>query len=271
MKNDYLALKGVLACPYCHSNLNFAQESIECSSCKRTYPVENGIPHFAVFSRENGETSKKPTSYYEQRYKDIQKARSYNQKYDQQFLKRMSTRREFSLIQQLLGTQPHCQTLLEVPCGGGRLSSQLVSATDMLIQADIASGQIEYLLQTNPLTLQNIQHASMTASAFQMPFHDARIDGLVCIRLSHHVSTVAQREALLEELLRVAKRFVIMTFFDQNSLKNKVRRFRGKRQKFTLSVSQVQAVAERNGASLAACPWLSPIGSGHRYALFVKD
>jgi hypothetical protein len=36
--------------------------------------------------------------------------------------------------------------MLEIPCGGGRISSQLIDATDLLIQADIGLGQILYAM-----------------------------------------------------------------------------------------------------------------------------
>ena len=271
MNNRYLDLKEIIVCPDCRSEVIFDKNSIECCSCKRVFHIDNDIPQFALYSKGKDETCDKPTAYYEQRYKDFVRAQHYNQKYAEQLLKRMSTKREYQLINKLLGAQPHCQTLLEIPCGGGRLSSQLVKATDMLIQADIAVGQIQYLLQKNRLVLQNIRHAYMTASAFKMPFQDSSIDGLVCVRLSHHISTLGQRQDLLEELLRVSKKFVLMTFFDSRSFKNIFRQIKGKKQKFTLSVSQVNDIANRNGASLVACPRLSVIGSGHRYALLIKQ
>lgn len=176
--------------------------------------------------------------------------------------------REYQILKRLLGQQKHCATMLEIPCGGGRISQQLTDATNLLIQADIGLGQILYAMTKDNL---NIPQIWMAASAFRIPLQDSSVDASVCIRLSHHLVTAAERESLLVELLRVSQRFVIMTFFDFQSIKNILRRVRGKRPKLTMTTSQISALAAMHGAKLVACPRLSVIGSGHRYALVVKN
>ena len=82
-------------------------------------------------------------------------------------------------------------------------------------------------------------------------------------------------ERLIEELLRVSRRFVVMTFFDFYSLKNWLRRarrpFNKKPPKLTMKVERVRELAAANGARLVKYPMLAPTSSGHRYALMVKD
>ncbi|MEJ2283958.1 MAG: hypothetical protein P8X85_10225 [Desulfobacterales bacterium] len=230
-------IKNILVCPACRGGLLFEQDDITCLNCKQVYPIYENIPQFALYqndetaSREPAEISK---NHYEQRYEDFEKARNYNLKYDRKLLKRLSTMREYQILRRLLGRQKPCATMLEIPCGGGRISPQLVNATDLLIQADVGLGQILY---------------GMTREKFKIPH---------------------QREDLLAELLRVARRYVVMTFFDYHSIKNTLRRIRNSKPKFTMAVSQVASVAAAHGATLAACPRLSIIGSGHRYALMVK-
>ena len=233
--------------------------------------MHENIPQFAVY--ESDEASSKDfteisKNSYEQRYEDFEKARNYNLKYDRKPLKRLSTMREYQILKRLLGQQKHCATLLEIPCGGGRISPQLVNASDLLIQADVALGQILYGMTKEKLKIPQIW---MTASAFRIPLQDSSVDAAVCIRLSHHLPIAKQREDLLAELLRVARRYVVMTFFDYHSIKNTLRRIRNSKPKLTMAVSQVAAVAAAHGAKLVACPRLSIIGSGHRYALLVKS
>jgi len=55
-------------------------------------------------------------------------------------LKRWSTDREFRLLDQLLSSQGRSKLLLDLPCGGGRLSPRIGAHTDLLIEADIAVG-----------------------------------------------------------------------------------------------------------------------------------
>ena len=114
------------------------------------------------------------------------------------------------------------------------------------------------------------QQIWMTASGFEIPLQDAAVDGTVCVRLNHHLPAAVERERLVRELLRVSKRFVIMTFFDFDSLKNRLRRMRGKSPKFTMRVDELGALAQSCGATLVASPALFVVGSGHRYALMVK-
>jgi ubiquinone/menaquinone biosynthesis C-methylase UbiE len=114
----------------------------------------------------------------------------------------------------------------------------------------------------------------MTASAFHIPLCDRAVDGVVCIRLCHHLPTQAERQRLLGELLRVADRFVVMTFFDFNSVKNLLRRarpFDRKPPKLTMTTGEVAALARAHGFALRRSPYLSFFGSGHRYALLVRE
>jgi PHD/YefM family antitoxin component YafN of YafNO toxin-antitoxin module len=115
----------------------------------------------------------------------------------------------------------------------------------------------------------------MTASAFQIPLRDSSVDGTVCVRLNHHLPTEAERQQLVRELLRVSKRFVIMSFFDYYSLKNTLRRlrrpFNRKPSKSTMKTRELRRLAQDCGATLVACPAIFSMGSGHRYALMVKD
>jgi ubiquinone/menaquinone biosynthesis C-methylase UbiE len=144
--------------------------------------------------------------------------------------------------------------------------------TELLIEADIGVGQVLYGKRHSKLDTPQIW---MTASAFHIPFRDNSVDGTVCCRLCHHLPSAIERERLVEELLRVSRRFVIMTFFDYYSLKNWLRRarrpFNKKPPKMTMTVQRVRELAEANGARLVQYPMLAPTSSGHRYALMVKN
>ena len=269
--NNIELIKTILVCPACRSGLYFKQNEIACINCNRVYPVRESIPQFDYYKNDKvdlNEVTAKSNNNYEQRYVDYEKARNYNLKYDRKLLKRLSTMREYQILKRLLGQQKHCATMLEIPCGGGRISQRLTDATNLLIQADIGLRQILYAMTKDNL---NIPQIWMTASAFRIPLQDSSVDASVCIRLSHHLVTAEERESLLVELLRVSRRFVIMTFFDFQSIKNILRRVRGERPKLTMTTSQISALASMHGAKLVACPRLSVIGSGHRYALVVKN
>lgn len=218
--------------------------------------------------RRSGQTSEA----YQQNYQADQEAAIYNAKYRDRWAKRISTRREFSLLDRLLRDQGHCRVLLDLPCGGGRLSPPLSPYTDLLIEADIGLGQLRYGRLYGQVPTPQVW---LMASGFHIPLQSSSVDGVVSIRLNHHLPDPAQREQLVRELLRVSKRFCIMSFFDYYSLKNSLRRltrpFNHKPPKSTMKMEELARLAEEGGARLVECPALFLIGSGHRYALMVKD
>ena len=266
----------LLCCPACGASLAVGSDELRCAGCDAVYPIRDGVPLLAregtVENWEPGSEFDEDSTGYQQAYQEVDEAEYYNRAYQDQLLKRWSTNREFRLLDRLLSSQGHSSLLLDIPSGGGRLSPRMAPYTDHLIEADIAVGQVLYGRRHSQLETPQIW---MTASAFHIPFRDNSVDGSVCCRLNHHLPTPAERERLIEELLRVSRRFVIMTFFDYYSLKNWLRRarrpFNRKPPKMTMTVRRVRELAEANGARLVEYPMLAPTSSGHRYALMVKD
>lgn len=271
------ALEPLLACPSCRKSLRVDEQQITCSGCGAGYPLHEGVALLALMgtpaaAREEKSDAGESSDPYQQQYQDISEAAEYNAEYREKLFKRMSTAREYRLLRRLLSSQGRCQTLLDVPSGGGRLSAQMAEYTDLLIEADIARGQVLYGRKHGRVATQQVW---MTASAFHLPFRDNSVDGIVCCRLCHHLPTNAERVALVTELLRVARRFVLMTFFDYRSFKNLLRRIRrpfdGQPPKMTMKIEEVEALARQGGARLVDAPYLAPVSSGHRYALMVKS
>jgi len=273
---DLAHIANMLICPKCSAQVIIQPDMILCSGCGAKYPVREGVPLLARMGTANtwdGTTKDETNSKeYQEQYHEIDQAAEYNIEYKERFLKRMSTAREYMLLNRLLKSQGHSGILLELPCGGGRLSPQIAPFTDLLVEADIAEGQVLYGKKNVTSETPRIW---MTASAFHIPFKDDSFDGTVCIRLCHHLPTANERERLIKELFRVSKRFVIMTFFDYNSIKNLLRRMRQpfdhKPPKLTMTVDEVRKQARENGAELVECPSLMALSSGHRYALMVKN
>jgi len=275
MENELASLQGLLACPQCHGELQCGEDAVRCSHCHALYPIQDGIALFAQFDTidvNNKKPADQTSKAYQQNYQKDQRAAAYNAKYRDRWTKRMSTWREFALLDRMLRNQGQSKVLLDLPCGGGRLSPSMARYTDLLIEADVALGQLRYGRAHGRVSTRQVW---MSASGFRIPLRDASIDGTVCVRLTHHLPTEAERERLVRELLRVSKRFLIVTFFDYYSPKNTLRRlrrpFNRKPPKSTMKVAELQRLAQECGATLVECPALFLIGSGHRYALMVKD
>lgn len=278
---DIARLKGlsdIIVCPDCRRSLEIGNRKITCIGCRAEYPIYEGVPLLArlgtpTSSQSKGASAGVATSEdYQKQYQDVRDASQYNADYREQLFKRMSTAREYRLLRELLSSQGRSSVLLDLPCGGGRLSAQIGQFTDRLIEADIALGQVLYGKTNSRLGIPQIW---MTASAFRLPFRDNSVDGTVCCRLCHHLPTAQEREALLAEILRISRKFVIMTYFDYRSVKNLLRRarriFDGNQPKHTMTFEEVSALARRNGARLVRAPYLAYTSSGHRYALMVKE
>ncbi|MEX1994241.1 MAG: methyltransferase domain-containing protein [Steroidobacteraceae bacterium] len=272
---DLAAIADLLACPACRGPLAIETDSIHCPRCSSRFAMRDGVPLLAIAG--TSETWDKPqdleqSAGYQAEYQRVERAAAYNLEYQRQVLKRSSTRREFRLIGRHMRRLGRSGIILDLPCGGGRLTPAFADAAERIIEADIGLGQVLYgRIASNVAT----PRTWMTASAFHIPLSNNAVDGTICVRLSHHLPTAAERERLLQELLRVSRRFVIVTYFDHHSLKNIFRRlrrpFNRKEPKMTMTTARVAEIARKNGAHLVAAPPLSRIGSGHRYALILKE
>lgn len=269
------AVAELLACPVCRGGLDVGATEIACRGCGARYGMDDGIALLAVRGSSGtwGAAQAEQTSdAYQSEYQTIERAAAYNHGYQRKAHKRFGTRHEWRLIGGHLDRVGRVGTVLELPCGGGRITPAFAERADFVIEADIAIGQIRYGRATSTLA---VPRAWMTASAFHIPLRDASVDGAICIRLAHHLPTPAERERLFHELLRVSKRFVIVTYFDHHSLKNLTRRlrhpFNRKPPKLTMTTARVAELAREGGARLVAAPALNRIASGHRFALIVKD
>jgi SAM-dependent methyltransferase len=272
---DLATLACFWACPTCRGPLVASPDLIRCTACGAGHALHAGIPLFARFgSAEAWSGADRPartSEDYQREYQRRDAADGYNAMYSERWHKRWITRREQALLGGLLASQPRSTSLLDLPSGGGRLSAVMAPHTELLLEADIALGQLLHGREHQRVAARQLW---LTASGFHIPLRDRAVDGVVCVRLNHHLPTADERERLLAELLRVARRFVVMTFFDHHSLKNWLRRarapFDGKPSKMTMSVARVRELAAEGGFDLVAWPTLMHLGSGHRYALLVR-
>lgn len=271
----FAAIAGLLACPACRNTLVIEARSLRCDGCNRRYAIQDGIPRLAIDG--SSETWGVPQRQrqgtdYQAEFQQRASAAAYNQKHRWQPPKLLGTRREFQLLRRHFRRIGRSRIVLELPCGGGRLTRAFADAADFVIEADIGIGQIAYGRSASSIAT---PRAWMTASAFHIPLRDDSVDGTVCIRLAHHLPTAEEQNRLFRELFRVSRRFVIVTYFDYHSpiavLKRLRAPFSRKPAKVTMTTARVAELARLHGAELVAAPMLAWLGSGHRYALIVKD
>jgi len=203
-------------------------------------------------------------------YVSTRGAEAYKADYRHKLHRRLSDGWERAIFQRLFAALGPSPTLLDVPCGAGRLFDLFSTQAARVIEADYSPS----MLRLNAADHARAASAYVRCSALAIPFADRSVDTVVSVRLNHHLARKEDRERHLRELLRVADRAVIVSYFSHYSLKNWLRRvrqpFNRKGRKHTLTTSRLLAIGRDCGFVPRRLEPLSRIGSGHVFALLVR-
>ena len=257
-------IKDILRCPSCRKTLEINQNQITCLDCNAIYPIREGVVDFISNGKIVSGAIEKKTIEYEEKYQSLDNAIRYNEKYIQK--KKMRTDRENKILGKLLDSRRTVRSILDLPSGGGRLSSLFAENCELLVEMDISLGQIRYGIEHCKIRIPQVW---LRASSFEVPLADKSVDGVVCIRLCHHFYSLDEVEKLIAEILRVAQSFVIVSFSNANSLKNIYRRLRGIRIQNRFTKGDIARIAARHDARLVSCQAMAALRS-HCYALMEK-
>ncbi len=204
-------------------------------------------------------------------YGSARGATAYKSDWDAKLHRRVSNRREQRIYAQLLAEIGHSRSLLDLPSGHGRLFPMLAAHADRVIEGDWSFT----MLGLNARDHDRAAAGYVRCSALEIPLADRVVETVFSIRLSHHFDRQEDREQHLREVMRVADRWVVVTFFSFHSLKNALRRLRApfnrKRAKNTLRTARVAEVAADCGYRMVRTLPLSRLGSGHVFALLQRQ
>ena len=203
-------------------------------------------------------------------YRSERGAVSYHRDHQRKLHRRLSDRLERRIFGRYLAAIPKCETILDLPSGFGRFFSLLSGHAHRVVEADVS----ETMLALNAKEHGYAAAGYLRCSALDIPFEDRSIDVVVSVRLNHHFDAELDREAHVREMMRVAGRAVIFTFFSFDSLKNRLRRLRSRfsprRPKYTLRRQRVVEIAREHGFEVTRTAPLSRLSSGHIYALLER-
>ena len=188
-----------------------------------------------------------PTTYRARTNYDERKANIYQHRKVHKHVNEMKLlARAFALI-------PKDRTVLDLPCGGGRVFLRLAEKGYKVRAADLSDAMIA-------VAQQNADNAGLgikveKADVEALSFSDRSVDAIVCFRLFQHFPTPAIRQRAVNEMCRVAGQYVVMSYFSPYSwtqAKLIVREKLGGRKlrKFPTSLSEVEGYFASNGYRL---------------------
>lgn len=106
-------------------------------------------------------------------------------------------------------------TVLDLPCGTGRFSELVARCGHRLIRADLSYRMVAHARQLGPS-----EHVlgDLCCDLANPPMRPASVDIVLVWRLFHHCRTPEDRAIVLEQARRLARRYVILSFYNRASV-----------------------------------------------------
>lgn len=201
------------------------------------------------------------------------------QQYPNVFRSHWKDQKELELLIAGLRGIPTTATVLDLPCGTGRLTTHLAGMGFRVIAADLSQEMLNTCQQTcNDVlpeeTAQSIEY--IQADVMDMPLATQSCDVVLCNRLFHHLNTSSSRAWALAELFRVTRQRVVLSYFDRMALdavKFRLKHFRRgttPTDRIPISGRELQAEAKSVGWKIEWCQGVWPGVSPQTYLSLVK-
>lgn len=170
-----------------------------------------------------------------------------------QVRKEGKNRAELRLIDRAFALIPKSHRVLDVPCGGGRVTVHLGKKGYVMASADLSESMLQIARKNvadhgmgSPVERQDIE---------KLTYADRAFDTVISFRLFHHFPNPDIRQRAVLELSRVARQYVALSYFSPasvTSVQKKVRAALGGRRsdKFTTPLSEVRGYFEKAGFRL---------------------
>ena len=189
-----------------------------------------------------------PIAAYRGRTKyDERKSRQY------QMVKAGKHLAEMRLVDRAFARVPKMHRVLDVPCGGGRVTIHLAKSGYIMTAADLSESMIG-------IARENILASKLDCivgrqDIEKLTLADKSFDTIISFRLFHHFPTPEIRQRAVMELCRAARKYVVLSYFSPRSitsLKRKLRQaFGGKKsQKFSTPLFEVEGYFQKAGFQL---------------------
>ena len=196
------------------------------------------------------------------RYRSAAGATAYASKYEDSWLRRLSSRRELRLVRRCLDRAGAQDVLLDVPCAAGRLVPVLLERARRVTALDLSPAMVAVASEALAAEIASGAAVVGVGDAERLPFEDGAFDTVVSWRLLHHLTDRARRVRVLTELGRVARRAVVVSWNDAGTWKARFQRWRRRaRRSQKLTRAELAAEAAEAGLALDAAWRLSSLFS----------
>ncbi len=155
------------------------------------------------------ETEQNSHQRYAGRYFDAQNAAKYAGRQNETRTHRLETRCITAAFEGLV----EGSSVLDLPCGAGRLIPELVALGLNVTEADVAPPMVEEARKYAGEQGLVDQVKFEVADVLTTGFGDEQFDAVICNRLFHHFSEPEIRIAALKELSRISRDRLVISFF----------------------------------------------------------
>jgi len=148
---------------------------------------------------------------------DLAGAVRYDAHHEKNLRTRITTWRERALLRRALAGLGHIESILDIPCGGGRFFPALIHATPgEILAADNSAGMLAVAARSPEVLAGRIR--LLETSAFALALPDSAVDCIVSERFFHHLALREDRLRALAEMRRVARRFLVLSLWVDGNL-----------------------------------------------------
>lgn len=180
-------------------------------------------------------------------------------KYDEQTARKYQVRKEgkhaaeMRMVDRAFALVPKTHRVLDAPCGGGRVTLHLANAGYAMSSADLSDAMIA--ITREAVAGQKPKIAVEKQDIERLTFSDRSFDTIISFRLFHHFPNPEIRQRVVNELCRVARKYVVLSYFSPASVTSVKRSLRAalggkKSEKHSTPLSEVESYFAKAGFKL---------------------